>query len=131
MRKSLIATLSLVGLLFLGRCLIAAEVIAPSPVVTHAPGEVANRTLAVRYDSARQAFSLTDCASGQVFVKNGRLDDAGGILREEEAADPVFGAGWRIAIARNGGGEIALELYPDLPFALVRRGGEKRPTHAS
>ncbi len=88
--------------------------------VTHAPGQVANETLAVIYDGAGHTFTLTDRASGKVFVKNGRLDGAGAILREEAATDPVFGAGRRIVVARTGGGEIALEVYPHLPFALVR-----------
>ena len=88
--------------------------------VTFAPGKIANETLSVQYDAADHTFTLTDMAAAKAFVKNGRLDHAGAILREEAVQDPAFGAGRRIAIARTGGGEIALEVYPDLPFALVR-----------
>jgi hypothetical protein len=89
-------------------------------VVTASPGQIANETLSVQYDAAGHTFTLTDRAAAQVFVKNGRLDDAGAILREDAVTDPVFGTGRRIVVARNGGGGIALEVYPDLPFALVR-----------
>jgi hypothetical protein len=41
-----------------------------------------------------------------------------------EVNDPIFGLGQRIEAPRQGGGKVDLELYPSLPFLLVR--GELR-----
>lgn len=69
------------------------------------------------------SFTLVDRADGRVFVRAGRLDgvEESAVAREKAVRDPVFGAGKSLAFARTDGGEARLELYPGLPFALVRQ----------
>lgn len=93
---------------------------ATADTLLHAPGVISNDTVSAKYDAASRTFTLTDKVTGKAFVTGGKLDDGGDILREEAVTDPVFGAGRRIVIARTSGGETALEIYPDLPFVLVR-----------
>ena len=100
--------------------LAALSACAADASLTHAPGEIGNASLVVRFDQKTATFSVADRASGRAFLKDGRLDGAQGAAREEAVKDPVFGAGRRLVVTRAGGGEIALEVYPNLPFALVR-----------
>ena len=72
------------------------------------------------YDERSSTFSLTDRASGRVFLKEGKLDGSTGKARAEAVTDPVFNSGKRILVQRAGGGVVSLELYNDLPFLLVR-----------
>ena len=88
--------------------------------ITSQPGEIGNASLVLRYDDANDRFSLAERGSGKIVVKNGQLDGADKILRQEEVKDPIFGTGHHILLSRHGGGEISLELYPGLPFLLVR-----------
>ncbi|MEN9361708.1 MAG: hypothetical protein RL095_3243 [Verrucomicrobiota bacterium] len=59
---------------------------------------------------------------GTVFA-SGRLDgvDAGAMARVEAVADPVFGPGRALRAARFDGGVASIEVYPGLPFAVIRQ----------
>jgi hypothetical protein len=97
----------------LGGCHASAE-------VTHAPGEIGNADLIVKWDATTSTFNVTDRVSGKVTIKAGRLDGlATAQAREEAAADPVFGKGRRILLSQAGR-TVALETYAGLPFVLVR-----------
>ncbi len=82
---------------------------------------IQNDLLKVDYDRGGAAFSVTELASGRVFLRSGKLEGAG----EPEAAcacrDEVFGAGSRIVIPRGEeGASFSLELYEKLPFLVIR-----------
>ncbi len=94
---------------------------ASSNGLTHAPGEIGNADIVLRYDA--KGFTLADRASGRVFAFDGKLNGDGTLLREEAASDPVFGRGRRVVFGRKAnvdGSEVALEVYSGLPFILVR-----------
>ncbi|MEO5714392.1 MAG: NPCBM/NEW2 domain-containing protein [Luteolibacter sp.] len=105
---------------------LAATVLASpawAAAVTSAPGEVGNDFVVVK--AAGGTVTIAGRADGKVFARDGKLDGAGPTtVREEIALDPGFGKGRCLIFDRKGddgtGGEIALEVYPDLPFALVR-----------
>lgn len=69
---------------------------------------------------------ISDRSSGRIAVDHLKLDGLAFAqpLREEAAADPVFGKGRRLVFSRKAadgtGGEIAVETYAGLPFILVR-----------
>jgi hypothetical protein len=97
----------------LGGCHASAE-------VTHAPGEIGNADLVVKWDATTSTFNVTDRVSGKVAIKAGRLDGlATAQAREEAAEDSVFGKGRRILLSQAGH-TVALETYAGLPFVLVR-----------
>jgi Melibiase len=81
---------------------------------------IANKTLTASYDAAAGTFSITENASGKVFVTDGHLEDSTSAARVQSARDPIFGNGRRIAVKRTDGGEDSLALYEQLPFLLVR-----------
>ena len=90
---------------------------------------LANETLQV--SAAGGTFTLADHASGRTFVRAGRLDGVAesAAAKEEAVTDPVFGAGRALVFDRADGGVARLEIYPGLPFVLVRQtvrnGGEE------
>ena len=81
---------------------------------------IENASLLVEYDDTTCSFSVTEKVSSAVFLKEGRLEAAPGAAEVEVVSDPVFGSGKSIRAPRQGGGVVALELYPGLPFLLVR-----------
>ncbi len=81
---------------------------------------IRNRVMEIQCDPASGGFSVIRTASGQRFVRDGRLEGGGGSVSVQVAEDAVFGRGERIVIAQDGGGTVSLELYGDLPFTLVR-----------
>jgi hypothetical protein len=85
---------------------------------------IANKTLSAIYDESSGLFSLTERASGRVILSEGKLDGAAGSAHVESVKDPAFGSGKGIEVPRADGGVISLELYQELPFALIR--GELR-----
>jgi hypothetical protein len=85
---------------------------------------IANQTFVATYDEGSNTFLITERAWGRVFLRDGKLEGATGQARVESVRDPVFKSGQRIVVPRADGGVIALELYKDLPFVLVR--GELR-----
>jgi hypothetical protein len=86
---------------------------------------IANEFLEVRADGQR--FTVTSLMAGPAIGVAGVLEaGAGVVFRGEEAADEwVFGQGRRLVFDRLGadgtGGRLALEVYPELPFVLVRQ----------
>lgn len=96
---------------------------ASSNGLTHAPGEIGNADLALVRQGV-DGFVLGYYRDGRVFAMDGKLDNAGSLLREEAADDATFGKGRRMVFARKAtdgtGGEIAMEIYAGLPFVLVR-----------
>lgn len=80
-----------------------------------------NETLTVRYHDATHEFSLTEKASGKIFLTHGKLE--GGHLKSaaQSATDPVFGTGRKIVISQTDGSTASLEVYHGLPFVLVRK----------
>ena len=86
---------------------------------------IANEFLEVRADGQR--FTVTSLMAGPAIGVAGVLEAGAGIVfRGEEAADDqTFGPGRRLVFDRLGadgtGGRVALEVYPELPFVLVRQ----------
>lgn len=85
-----------------------------------APLSISNDHLAVTYDQATRAFAVAAAPDAAPFLVDGRLEDAAAGAREQPAQDAVFGAGKRITVPLAGGGGAALEVYPGLPFLVVR-----------
>lgn len=85
--------------------------------------EIVADAVTARYDPAAGTFSLTDRASGRVFVEQGHLEGVAPATPAVVglATDPVFGSGSQLTMARADGGAARLEVYPGLPFALVRQ----------
>ena len=90
-------------------------------LVTHAAVlNIENQSLAVRYDDGNGRFSVVEKASGAAFLKNGALDLTGAKAKVQRLRDPIFGAGNGIVLTQPDGGTTSLELYPELPFMLLR-----------
>ncbi|MEI7534475.1 MAG: hypothetical protein WCK57_08905 [Verrucomicrobiae bacterium] len=81
---------------------------------------VENQSLVVRYDDAAGTFSVVEKISGAVFVKSGKLDLTNANAKVEGVRDNEFGRGQGIVLVQPDGSTASLELYPDLPFVLVR-----------
>ena len=67
---------------------------------------IENSTLIATYDETSSAFSLTEKASGSIFLKEGKLDGSTGKAQVEAARDPVFNSGKRLMVRRTGGGIV-------------------------
>lgn len=82
---------------------------------------ISNGTISATYDEVSGTFSLTEKASGLVFLKGGKLD---GVVKGRAVVEPVkdavFKSGKRLKLKRADGGVATLEIYPDLPFVLIR-----------
>ncbi len=89
-------------------------------MVAAAPLSISNKHLSVTYDDAARSFAVAAAPDAKPFLVDGRLEEAAGGASGEAAQDPVFGAGKRIAVPLTGGGVAALEIYPALPFLMVR-----------
>ncbi|MFO1521676.1 MAG: hypothetical protein U1G05_06500 [Kiritimatiellia bacterium] len=74
----------------------------------------------VTLDEASNTFSAAAAPDQPAWLVAGLLENAAPGARERPARDPVFGAGKGIAVPLAGGGEASLEVYPDLPFLVVR-----------
>lgn len=80
-----------------------------------------NERLTVTYDDAFHGFSLTEKATGNTFLTNGKLEGLDLKVAEEPATDPVFGTGRKIVVTQAEGRTASLELYQGLPFLLARK----------
>jgi len=80
---------------------------------------IENETLRVTYDDASGSFAIAEKLTGKVFLTDGRLEGTVTGASVEPANDPVFGSGKKIAITQTKGA-ASLEVYPKLPFVLVR-----------
>ena len=81
---------------------------------------VDNQSFVVRYDDATSYFSLAEKASGAVFVNSGKFDLTNAVAKVQRVRDDVFGRGQGIELTQADGSTASLELYPGLPFVLVR-----------
>jgi hypothetical protein len=82
---------------------------------------VDNAHLAVSYDNESCRFSLTERANNKRFIGQGRLLDAT-VTRALvlPVSDSAFGKGSQIRLTYADGSSSALQLYPGLPFLLIR-----------
>lgn len=106
---------------FRNTAVLAAAFLTSTAWAAGTPGEIGNEFVAVR--AADGTFTIADRVSGKVFVRDGKLDGVSpnAPVREEAASDTVFGSGRRLALTRDDGGEARLEVFPGLPFVLVRQ----------
>lgn len=81
---------------------------------------IENQTLSVTYDDVAGSFTAVERASGAVFLKKGKLEGSPLKARVEGVRDAVFGGGDGIRVANADGSLAWLELYPGLPFLLIR-----------
>ena len=81
---------------------------------------IENGSLRATWDDDTGSFSVAEKVSGRVFLSGGKFEGRVTGVREETVRDAVFGRGRSIAATLADGGMASLELYPDLPFALVR-----------
>jgi hypothetical protein len=92
--------------------------------LTHAAAEIIainTDQLAVSYNSEARQFAITHRATDKTFVAGGRLLEQP-VARTQRFAvsNGIFGQGSQIRITYQDGSVSALELYPGLPFLLVR-----------
>ncbi len=81
---------------------------------------VENQSLSVRYDVPEGTFSVAEKASSVVFLKNGKLGITNASAKVQDVRDDKFGLGKGIVLTQVDGSKSSLELYPNLPFVLVR-----------
>jgi len=81
---------------------------------------IQNKSLSAAYDDTSGSFSVTEKASGSDFLKDGKLDGGAGAAKTRGVHDPVFGSGQSILVSQADGNAMSLEIYPDLPFLLIR-----------
>ncbi len=88
---------------------------------------IQNEALTVRYDSLLHTFSVAEGASGKPVITSGHLlpETSGGpgaVMRPERRSthDLVFGRGEQIRVRTDDGAVSDLELYPKLPFVLIK-----------
>lgn len=81
---------------------------------------IENQSLVVSYEDADGNFSVSEKSSGLVFVKSGELNLTNSSAIVRSVRDDVFGRGNGIQLTQADGSTASLELYPHLPFVLVR-----------
>jgi hypothetical protein len=81
---------------------------------------IENKSLSVAYDGSAGNFCVVEKASGSVFLKAGKLEGAAVKAKVKSVRDVVFGSGKGIVITQADGSAASFELYPALPFVLVR-----------
>ena len=92
----------------------AAAVIASSAfAATHT---IENKFLVVSYDDGAKTFSVKDKASGQVFLKDGKLDGTDSVTNPHSKPESL---GSVITVPRADGGNIMLSLQSDSPFVFL------------
>ena len=83
--------------------------------------KVENDKLVVFFDSASGMFGASERKTpDKPFLVNGVLEGSAENARVTSAKDRVFGNGKKIVVGLKNGGRNSLELYPRLPFILVR-----------
>src|SRR5262245_7505294 len=82
---------------------------------------IENGSLKVSYDTALQRFAIQTRASGNAVVTDGRLLDR--VISGTQvmtARDAIFDKGRQIRVTYADGAVSRLELYPSLPFLLIK-----------
>ena len=79
-----------------------------------------NHFLTVRFDAASGRYSLTAKPSGRDFVREGELSATGGLARIVTTRNDAFGRGQAIEVSYPDGHRDAIQLFPNLPFALFQ-----------
>lgn len=102
------------------RALLAVLILGTGHQAMAAGPSIENSKLRVHYDEATGSFSITEKKSGQRIIKDGDMEAVPGSAKAQNLVDPVFGSGKMIKATRKEGGAVRLEVYPDLPFVLVR-----------
>jgi hypothetical protein len=83
--------------------------------------KIENSKLSVSFDSTAHTFSVVDRSTGLRFLESGQLLDAPVASTSLlSCRDAVFGKGRQILILYSEGSRSALELYPELPFLLIK-----------
>jgi len=106
--------------MFLNPFRLSAAFLGVTLIANAAVFTIENQSLAVRYDDVDGAFSVVERSSGAVFAKTGKFDLTNTTATVQAVRSEVFGRGKGIVLTQTDGSSAALELYPDLPFVLVR-----------
>lgn len=82
---------------------------------------IENKFLRLDLNAKTGLLALADIGTGSIVATSQIGDRAPADATVQTVKDPVFGTGQRIEISLPDDGVIALEVYPELPFALIRR----------
>lgn len=83
--------------------------------------KIRNQTLELAVEASNGSYSIQSLASGHAFVARGNLKTNRGRAKIVDATDQEFGAGRSIEVNYPNGDQDALQLFADLPFALLCR----------
>lgn len=89
-------------------------VLAADAVTVH------NAEVRATIDAASGTFSLASARSGRAFLTGGKLESSG-TAELIEVTDPRLGKGQGIEVGYSNGDRDELDLFPDMPFALLHR----------
>src|SRR4051812_48521849 len=81
---------------------------------------IQNNTLRVSYDEGSGMFTLSHI-SGDSFVVHGTITGVAGTAKKTAVTDKTFGGGQAITVTGADGTEGTVQIFPHLPFALLRR----------
>lgn len=82
---------------------------------------IENKFLRLDLDAKSGLLAVADVATDRIVATSQIGEPGVADARIQTAKDPVFGTGQRLEIRLVDDGVIALEVYPELPFALIRR----------
>lgn len=99
--------------------LFSAIVWCPSAIVAETV-RIHNAQVEIAVDAASGRFSLASQRDGHSFFDSGKLEGPGQ-ARIVQRADPAFGNGQGIEVTYANGDRDELDLFPDVPFALLHR----------
>lgn len=99
---------------------VAAALLCPLCALQAAPLSLRNETLEVSLDDATGRFSLRALGEGRLVILDAALAEQRGRAAVVEVDDAEFGHGRAIETTRPGGDRDSIQLFPRLPFALVR-----------
>lgn len=82
--------------------------------------EIDNGILAVGFDSVSECFVVRARATGNTFIKEGRLDGKIATAKLVNINDATFGEGEAIEVSYSNGNRAWLMLFPNVPFVLFQ-----------
>lgn len=103
----------------MNRFLIPMLLAAPFAPAAENPS-ISNDSLVVCFEVASKRFSVFDKGAAKPFLVDGRFGGTASQATVQTAADPVFGSGQRLLVDLTDGSASALDLYPKMPFVLLR-----------